>query len=1378
MAQPDQSQQHALAAQVQVMRSARQFPVVGIGASAGGLEALREFFRHTAADSGAAYVVVMHLSPVHESDADAELQRATDMPVMVVDRPLHVEQNTVYIISPSRILEMNDGYLRLLEREAGGPPVAIDQFMRTLALAHGPLAAAVILSGTGVDGAGSLSLVKDQGGVVLVQDPEEALHAGMPRAAIDSGVADFVLPVAQMPAKLGDLWRNARDIELPPGATDGAKVASADLDPDYLLRDILVLLHGRTGHDFRQYKQATVLRRIERRLQVREVHTLHAYRDLLRDDAAESHALLADMLIGVTQFFRDPEAFDVLAREVVPQLFRDRDAEDLVRVWSLGCSTGQETYTLAMLLAEHAESANVGYQFQLFGSDIDARAIAAARAGVYPPSIADDVGAARLARHFTREDGRYRIRKTLRETILFANHNVLRDPPFSRLDLICCRNLLIYLNREAHAQLLEMFHFALKPGGYLFLGGSESAETLADYFVPVDKKYRVYRARPAPRFGRARGTIPMAVAAVPRPPAANAATLGKVGFSYAAVHQRLLADYAPPSALIDLDANIVHLSEGTQQFLHYAAGEPSRNLVTLAEPELRLELRAALLQAVQTGKSVETRRVALQRGDRLFYVNIVVRPVFDVNASADFMLVLFHKAEQTTDGQVPTTDGQVQEAVLSGLEQELHRTRAQLQDTIEHSETSNEELRASNEELQAMNEELRSATEELETSKEELQSVNEELATVNYELKNKVEEAGKINDDLQNLIASTDIATIFVDRSRRIKRYTPHAATLFNLIPGDVGRPLRDITHQLDYPDLAADATDSFESLRVVEREVSSEDGRWFISRILPYRTGQDRIDGAVLTFIDISSRRRAEEQMRRNEERMRLVAASTRDYAIMTLDRDGRITSFNSGAERMFGYAEQDILGRDDSIIFTPEDRAAGVPDDEKRRAREEGRAEDERWHLRQDGTRFFCSGVMTPLADGAFVGYAKIGRDLTGRVQHEQRRAEQLALERDRRAEAQTANALKDEFLAVMSHELKHPLNLIHLNADLICRMAASQDNLVLGKAAETIRASTVSQAKIINDLLDLSRLKTGKMAINRRPIDLNVMTRSIVDMVRADPAATNVRIDYSEPDEPLRLYADQTRIEQVIWNLLNNAIKFTPAGGTIEVVLERDGQWARLDVRDNSQGIAAEFLPTIFDMFGQGSPSIVRGTKGLGIGLAMVRQIVELHNGSVQAASHGSGHGASFTVRLPLDGRQQVRELPASQAGASALDGVRVLLVDDSEDVMEAFSQLLGFTGAAVSGTTSPQRALELLASDDFDLLISDIGMPEMDGLAFIDAVRTGARNAAVPAIAVTGYGRKADIERALAAGFDSHVNKPVEIDQVEAVARRLLGRSEPG
>ena len=1360
----------------QPLPSIQDFPIVGIGASAGGLSALQEFFRHVTPDMAMSYVVVMHLSPAHESDAPALLQQWAPLPVVEVNGPTHVEQDKVYVIPPDRQLEMIDGYLRVRERAAGaGWPVAVDTFFRTLAAAHESRAFGVVLSGTGNDGAAGLAALKDHGGVVLVQSPDEAEFAGMPRAAIDSGVVDFVLPVADIPAKLAAVWENARRITLPlPGGKPFVESNDSALpaEDEEVLRDIIAILRGRTGHDFAKYKRATVLRRIERRLQVRERPSLAQYRDLLREDRAESEALLRDMLIGVTQFFRDAEAFESIERDIVPRLLADVPDGQALRVWSVGCSTGEETYSLGMLLAEHVAKAAPGADFQLFGSDIDERAIAFARAGLYPAAIARDVPPARLAEHFNKEDGRYRIKKSVRDKILFASQNLLRDPPFSKIDLISCRNLLIYLNRDTHAQVLEMFHFALNPGGYLFLGGSESADMVAEFFVPVDKKNRIYRARPASRLPRP--AIPLlaptaAALAVPYPERPHGDKP-----SFASVHQRVLAEYAPPSVLVDQQSNIVHMSEGTAQFLRHVAGEPSRNLVALAEPELRLELRAALFQAAQSGKSVETRSVRFERGARVFYVNMMARPFYDATTATDFILVLFHKIEQITDEQDGAVADPAQDTVLSSMEQELQRMRLQLQDTIENSETSNEELKAANEELQAINEELRSATEELETSKEELQSVNEELITVNFELKSKVEETSKVNDDLQNLIASTDLATIFVDRGMRIKRYTPHACDLFNLIASDVGRPLHDITHKLAYPELAQDAAATFESLRPVEREVASEDGRWFIARLLPYRTGLDQIDGAVLTFIDITKRRRAEERARAGEERMRLVAASTQDYIILTVGLDGAITSFNSGAERIFGYAEAEILGRPYELIFVPEDRAAGVPADERRRAREDGRAEDERWHLRKDGSRFYCSGVLTPLREdgGQLTGYAKIGRDLTGRQQAEKSRAEQLSRERRRSDQAQLDNAQKDQFLAIMSHELKHPLNLIHMHADVLLRLPVVRAEPAAHKAVSAIRSSTISQAKIINDLLDLSRVSTGKMELDRRALDFRALVADIVEVTGGTPNAPRVVVRL--PEQAVPVHADEVRLEQVVWNLLSNAIKFTPPDGTVTVTLEQDERDARLCVRDTGQGIRADVLPTIFDIFKQGNASSMRGGVGLGIGLALVHEIVQLHGGRVTAESAGVGQGATFTLvlpRAPGAGPRAGDEAPPPRA----LEGARLLVVDDSADGLEVFTMLLGLEGAAVTACASPAEALTLLPEQRFDLVMSDLDMPEMDGAAFIRAVRAHPHYRDVPALAVSGMARRQDVERALAAGFSAHVGKPVDMAELSRKVAQLLEKN---
>lgn len=1363
-----------------IVRNSLDFPVVGIGASAGGLDALQQFFENMPAKNGMAFVVILHLSPKHQSSAAEILQRVTKMPVTSVNNPTPIEKNHVYIIPPGKQLAMNDGYLRVSDLERPlGQHVAIDFFFRSLADAHRERAIGIVLSGTGTDGTAGLSRLKEQGGVTIAQQPDDAQHDGMPSAAIATGIVDFVLPVAEIPQKLIDLWNNARIIQLP--ATDDADAPISrpippelERDAEEALQDILAMLRTQTGHDFRYYKRATVLRRIERRMQVRAVASLPEYRAVLKADQNEGGALLKDMLIGVTNFFRDRDAFEALASNIIPPLFEGKQPGEQVRVWIAACSTGEEAYSIAMLLSDHESRQSKPPEVQLFATDIDDEAIAVARKGLYPASIVADVPAPKLSEYFTKEEACYRIKKPIRDKILFASHNLLRDPPFSKLDLIACRNLLIYLNREMQAQVLEMFHFALNPGGYLFLGSSESADMAAHLFTPVDKKNRIYRAKALARSTRYAPAMPFAGAA--RPPASGMPVTPNVRkFSFAEVHQRVLAQHAPPSVIVNQESNIVHMSDRAGRFLRHIGGEPSRNLVSLVYPELRLELRTALFQAMQSGKSVEARRVELKRDDHTYYVNMTARPFHDDEAGADFVLVLFDEVEETFGEGVQTPHDGKPNTVLSQLEEELQRTKEQLQETIEHSETSNEELKASNEELQAINEELRSATEELETSKEELQSVNEELITVNYELKVKVEETSKVNDDLNNLIASTDIATVFVDRGMRIKRFTPRATDIFNIIPSDIGRSLLDITHRLDYDKLSDDTTATFESLRLVEREVRSTDGRFYIVRLLPYRTTEDRIDGAVLTFIDITGRRQAEEKLRAGEERMRLVAESTKDYAIITADTEGRITSFNKGAERIFGFAEQEVLGQMGDIIFTPEDREKGVPDDERRRAREEGRAEDERWHIRKDGSRLYCSGVMTPLQDGDyFYGYAKIARDQSSQFNALAKHSGLVSREEVARAEAQVANALRDEFLAIMSHELRHPLNLIHINAELLARLPEVRNSPLGSKATTVIQNSVVGQAKIIDDLLDLSRVKTGKLTLGLSDVDLSAAVRSIVNVMQADPAAADLAIKVIGTHSPLIVRADLIRMEQVILNLMSNAVKFTPPGGHITIRLTQEEQTARVDVIDDGKGIAPEFLPHVFDMFGQAAPVSTRSEGGLGIGLALVRQITELHGGRVEAASEGLGKGSRFSVWFPLYGDAPVASDDMAGAAKGSISGLRILLIDDMEDLVFSFKLLLEFEGAIVYTANRAADALNLLDSHTIDLVISDIAMPDMDGHMFIQQVRKHPKYANLPAIALSGMGRPQDIQRARDAGFSAHLSKPVSLPRLLATVEELRTR----
>ncbi|MDE1182268.1 CheR family methyltransferase [Paraburkholderia sp.] len=1358
--------------------SSPDFPVVGIGASAGGVQALLRFFENAPADMNMAFAVVLHLSPKHESLADQVLQRVTQMPVIQVTSETHIRKNHIYVISPAKDLAMRDGMLSASDAShARGRPVSIDRFFRSLADAHGERAISIVMSGSGSDGAVGIGRIKEQLGITLVQSPLDAEYPEMPQSAIETGMVDFVLPAVEMPQKLIELWRIAQAIELSDkdANTDEPVIASTGSlhgTPviERALSGILKQLRVRTGHDFSHYKRATVLRRIERRMQVSALTTLPDYLDYLTGQPEEAQALLRDMLIGVTHFFRDREAFEALEREIVPALFEGRAAEDKIRVWAAGCSTGEEAYSLAMLLAEQqAERATELHHevppFQVFATDIDERSIMAGRKGLYPTSIITDVPPARLRQFFIREPLHYRVVKPLRERLLFAQHNVLRDPPFSSVDLVSCRNMLIYLDRDAQRQVLQLFHFALRPGGVLFLGTSESAEVANELFIAIDKKNRIFRARPSARKVHPQPTVPV-------PPATQAplALLGVVlpqlpgRVSFAAVHQRALTQCGPASVVVDHASDIVHMSDQVGRFLRFTGGEPSQNIVDIVLPELRLELRTALFQATQSRRSVDARRVRIVTDSSTRYVNMTVRPYHDDIANADFVLVLFSEVDDAPASLAGDAAPVAADPLVAQLEDELRGTRAQLQATIEHADASTEELKASNEELQAINEELRSATEELETSKEELQSTNEELSTVNGELRARIDDANKANDDLQNLISSTEIATIFVDRAMRIKRFTPKAVDLFNLIPSDLGRPLFDITHRLDYPQLAADVAATIDSLQVTEREVHGINGAVFLSRMLPYRTADHRIDGVVMTLIDISARLDAEAQARESEERLQVAAQTTQDYAIIVQDTHGHIVTWNRGAERMFGYLEAEVTGELIDTIFLPDDRNIGVAAAERRRARIEGRSKDERWHVRKDGSRLFCGGVTTQIEARNFTGYAKIMLDITDRKVEESAQHLELIHERTVREKVEAANRLKDEFLAVLSHELKHPLNLIQVKAELLARVPEARGLPVVQEAAEAIRHSVAGQATLIDDLLDLSRLRTGKLALHPAATDIAALLRSAAETMQADFTGRGIALDMQGVAEPFTVDADPVRLEQIVWNLVSNALKFTQQGGRISVTLSRDGDSACIEVRDNGQGIDQALLPSIFDMFIQAEGVTSRRRGGLGIGLALVKQLTELHGGRVAVESGGAGMGARFRIWLPAS--RDVTLLPSVtpdglHSDPNLLKGKRLLLVDDATDALDALRTLLELEGASVRAESSGAAALRAVGEESFDLIVSDIAMPGMDGYELIAQLRRAAATAQVPAIALSGFGRRQDAMAARQAGFDAHLGKPVSL-----------------
>ncbi len=887
--------------------------IVGIGASAGGIHALQGFFANTPADSNMAFVVILHLPPNMESNVAEILQHTTDIPVMQVTEPTQVEPNHVYVIPPNKHLSMKDGTIQLQdpdgERVRRAP---VDLFFRTLADSHGRNAAAVVLSGSGADGTVGVQRIKENGGAVLAQDPQEAEFDAMPRNVIATGLVDFILPVADMPAALIEYWRTAETVQLP------IETSPHDTDAE-ALRDIFSVLRSRTGHDFSQYKRPTLLRRIGRRMQVNGVVNLLDYLQALRTKPEEVQALLRDLLISVTNFFRDPDVWHALAA-IIPNLFAHKEPGDQVRVWVPACATGEEAYTVAMLLYEHASTLESAPSIQIFATDIDENAINTARVALYPETIAADVSPERIERFFMPEQGRYRIRKEICDLVLFAPHNLVRDPPFSKLDLITCRNLLIYLNREVQEQVLQLFHFVLLPDGYLLLGASESTDSVIGLFTPIDKGSRLFQRRTAPISPLV--NIPSLPLVRPARPTLMGGQNGAEGQaqSFAELDLHALARYGPPRVIINEDYDIVHLAQGAGRFLTPADGELSPNLIRMVHPDLRLELRTALFTAMQRQENTEThwQRVEIDGAPRLVHVR--VQPIREPEWATGYMLVLFNDMDDT--GNVIRNTTAATEPILQQMEAELQRTKEQLRTTVEQYETAVEEYKAANEELQAINEELRAATEELETSKEELQSVNEELLTVNQELKHKVDEISQSNNDLQNLMSSTEIGTIFVDRDLCVRRYTPSAQSIFNLIPADIGRPLAHVTHKLAYEQLIHDAASVLETLSRVEREVPSEDGRWFIARLLPYRTIAHSIEGVTLTFVDITERRLAEQEMRESAEQFRALVQISAQI-VWTTDAAGQVVEDSPSWRAFTGQTFDEWKGNGWLDAVHPDDQA-----------------------------------------------------------------------------------------------------------------------------------------------------------------------------------------------------------------------------------------------------------------------------------------------------------------------------------------------------------------------------------------------------------------------------------------------------------------------
>jgi len=832
----------------------KPFPIVGVGASAGGVEALEYLFNAMPPDPGVAFVIITHVAPQRESLLPEILARDTRMPVLIAERDQEVHPNHVYVAPAGAVLDIRKGRLGVRAGTEHRERTPIDTFFAALAEDQGEYAIGIVLSGAGSDGTLGIKAIKEHGGLTLAQaaDHSGPRHASMPESAIASGLVDLAVPVETMPEQLAAYLRSFDILDKEVDKEAGAETSR---------KAICEILLDHTGHDFSGYKTRTFYRRIERRMQILQIPSLPAYVDRLREDPGEVNTLFRDLLIGVTNFFRDTKAFEALQQLVMPRLFEGKGPSDTIRVWVPGCATGEEVYSLAILLREQAEQSRSRAKIQVFATDIDEAALAVARAGRYPDTLLQGVSKDRLERFFTSEGTSYVVNKSIRDVCVFSSHSVLRDPPFSRMDLISCRNLLIYLNSELQTHVIPILHYALKPNGFLFLGTSENVTQHGDLFSSIDKKSRIFQRRGDD------AAMPHVPALFRRPAVAGGGLAESKEPTGRSVRQsmeaRVLEHYSPAHVVVSREGDVINYSGGTGKYLEAPAGRPSRALMAVARKGLRQPLRSALQEAVESQRTAVRDNVELESAGKSERVRITPRRG-DGNES--LYLVVFGDLRLRALEERPARPrkGKARDGNLEQLERELRETRERLQSMAEEYETAIEELKSSNEEMVSVNEELQSTNEELETSKEELQAVNEELQTVNHELTVKIDELDRANSDLKNLYESTDIATVFLDRELIVRSFTPAVTRIFNLIPGDRGRPLTDIFHHLDYAELPQDIQQIFGVRQPFERRVNRRDGAaHYIVRALPYWTGSGKVEGAVLTFSDVTGLAQAEEQQR-----------------------------------------------------------------------------------------------------------------------------------------------------------------------------------------------------------------------------------------------------------------------------------------------------------------------------------------------------------------------------------------------------------------------------------------------------------------------------------------------------------------------------------
>lgn len=1329
------------------------FPVVGIGASAGGLEAFTALVSSLTADTGMAFVAVSHLDPNHPSALADILARSTSMPVIDVVNGQSIAPNTIYVLPAGQDLTLEGTRLELQPRSLGALHRPIDLFFRSLAEERRHHAIGVVLSGTATDGTLGVRAIKGAGGITFAQD-DSARQTGMPHSAIADGFVDFVLSPHAIGAELVRIGRAPRTLE-------GASVPR--LDEDAEVADILQIVRRETDVDFTNYKAGTLRRRILRRMILHRADRLQDYAEILRSTPGEARALHDDLLIGVTSFFRDPESFGALTRTAFRRVLdAERDTEP-IRMWVLGCSTGEEAYSLAIALTEFAEAAGRSVPLQLFATDVNAVGIEVARAASYPLDIAQDVSPERLDRFFVKIDDQYRVVKSIRDACVFSRHNVLTDPPFSRIDLVSCRNLLMYLEPVLQRDVIGNLHYALKPDGVLWLGLADTVTGHPDLFDPLDIQHKI--------FGRRAGSVSHPVlrtlssrlrrltGAADRPNAER----GAVDVSKES-DRVLLHRFAPAGVVVSSSMEILQYRGNVGRYVSPAAGTASLSLMQVLDRRLHVAVRAAIAKAKQEGVAVRQQNVRLVSEDGEGHG--VTLEVVPIGQGPDGFLVLFDDVEQASSSpstSVPSAaeSANADQESLARVNQELADTQAYLQAMIDEQEAAKADLEAAHEEAQSANEELQSINEELETSKEEIQSANEELTTLNDELQHRNADLQLTNNDLVNLLASTDLAVVFVGPGLEIRRFTAAAGRLLNVRSADMGRPLSDLRINVNV-DVHAQVAHTLQTLETSEQQVQNGDGRWFSFRTRPYRTLDNQIDGVVIVLVDIDEVVRA-----------RLYAESiiaTGRAPLIVLDERFGVVTANDSFYRVFDTSAPHIEGQP---FFELAERKWNNPAFRQLLERvlpQNNVVKDFQVTVDAgDRSRVFLLDARRLQQAPGDRPLILISMEDVSEQQHVE------GLRQQRVNELASADKSKNEFLAMLAHELRNPLAPIRTAAQML-----GMPGVPPGAAANArviIERQIRNMVRLIDDLLDVARITQGRLALQLAPVELTSLLRRSIEVVDRHIEERGQKLSILLETEPIYVLGDTTRLEQAFGNLVNNASKFSPKGGQIEVRAHVEhGTDVVIHVKDAGIGIDRSTLPHIFDLFRQGAAASPHHASGLGVGLALVRRIVDLHGGRVTVSSAGTDRGSEFVVSLPVLANADADTLQHPDLLATTSEAQRILVVDDNADAAESLTDLLRVYGHDARVVHDGIAALELVPSFQPSVVFLDIGMPGMDGYEVARRLRRVPGGERAILIAVTGFGSEEDRRRAEEAGFDRHVTKPLDPRTLTSLIS-LHDRDEP-